>query len=84
MVFAANLHKRPLDSLPCHSLSGSAIEYNELEGPPSAHIIGISSHLASGLHDRDGGALPDQASTVSAWRGSLSKRDPHFFKESLS
>ncbi len=45
------------------------------------HDWHIAIHLAPGLHGRGGDKLPEHASIGGAWRGSLSKRDLHFFKE---
>ena len=65
----------------CHLLNGSAAECGGPEESLFVRTIGNAIHPAPGLPGRVGDTLQGQASTVGAWRGSLSKRDLHFFKE---
>lgn len=79
--FDGNSHKEPRDSLPCHPLSGSAIECDGLEDLPSAHTIGSASSLAPELRGRVGDKLRDEASSVAVWCVLESKRRLDGFKE---
>ena len=82
-LFDDNSHKEPPSSLPRHRPVGSAAECDGLEDSPCARTIDIAIRLAPGPRGRAGDKLQDQAVDVAASRGSLSKRDPHFFKELL-
>ena len=76
-----NWRKESLDSLLRHHRDGFATECDGLEDLPFAHTIGNASHLAPGFHGRVGDKFRAQASTVTGWLGSQSKRHLHFFKE---
>ena len=82
-LFDDNSHKEPSSSLPRHPLNGSAAEYDGLEDSPCARIVGNASHLAPELPGKARDTLPDQAVSVAAWCGSLSKRHLDFFKQLL-
>jgi hypothetical protein len=81
VLFDGTTHKGRSDSRPCHRLVGPAAECGELADLPSTRTIDNAIRLAPGLPGRAGDTLQDQASGGAAWRGSLSKRDLHFFKE---
>ena len=60
---------------------GSAAECDGLEDPPFVRTIDSASRRVSGLRGRAGDKPRAQASTVGAWRGSLSKRHLDVLKE---
>jgi len=64
-----------------HRPVGSAVGCDGLEDLPFARTIDNASCLALELPDRAGDMLLDQAVSVAAWRGSLSKLHLHFFKK---
>ena len=71
------------DSRPCHFHVCSAIEYDGLGDSQSARTIGNANRLARGFPGRAGDKPLGQAANGVVWRGSLSKRHLHFFKELL-
>jgi hypothetical protein len=72
-----------LDSQRRHPLSGSATECGGLEDFPCVRKIGSASHLVRSLRGKACDKLPDQAASVVAFYGYLSKRDLHFFDKLL-
>ena len=69
------------DSQLRHRPVGFVAECGGFEDLPSDRTIGNASRLVLKLHGRAADKLQDQASIVAVSRGSLSKRDLHFFKE---
>ena len=80
-LFGDSHYKELSNWIRYHRPAGCAAECDGLEDLPCARTIGNASRLSPELPGRVGDKLQDQAASGVAWRGSLSKRDLHFFKE---
>ena len=82
-LFGDSQYKELSNWIRYHRPADCAAECDGLEDSQCPRTIDNASHLAPGLPGKADDKLPDQVSTVGAWRGSPSKCHLDFFKELL-